>query len=70
MGENGEEFQMSPWTPNSFKKKHNKNLTGSQAKIAAEVANEILRRTGDEGQAVRAGNVAAKNANKQAKKKK
>lgn len=52
-------FRM-PWTPEEFRRKHNKDLTPAQAKRAAAVANETLRRTGDEGRAVRTGNAVAK----------
>ena len=47
-----------PWTPESFKTKHNHGLTDKQAEIAAAAANSVLKRTGDEGQAVRVGNAA------------
>lgn len=48
-----------PWTPKSFKSKHNKGLTAKQAKVASEVANQVLKKTGDEGRAIREGNAAA-----------
>ena len=47
---------MSPWTPTSFRSKHNKSLTPAQSKVAAEVANKVLARTGDEGRAIREAN--------------
>jgi len=51
---------MSPWTAKSFRERHNKKLTLSQAKLAARVANKTLKETGDEKKAVISGNVAAK----------
>ncbi len=50
-----------PWSPESFKKRHNKKLTASKAKAAAAQANAILNKTGDEGLAIA---VANKNAQK------
>ena len=50
-----------PWTAESFKNKHNKKLTGAQAKKASKQANAILNKTGDEGMAIA---VANKNAKK------
>jgi uncharacterized protein YdaT len=41
-----------PWTGKTFKKKHDKELTDSQAKKAAEIANEILSSGEDEGVAI------------------
>ena len=49
-----------PWKAKSFRERHNKKLTPSQAKLAARVANKTLKETGDEKKAVLAGNVAAK----------
>ena len=49
-----------PWTAGSFKKKHNKGLTGAQAKRAASTANAVLRKTGDDAQAIRIANSVAK----------
>lgn len=48
-----------PWTPASFKSKHNKNLSPSQAKKAAKQADTILKKTGDEGLAIRVANKQA-----------
>lgn len=45
-----------PWSAQSFKSKHNKKLSPKHAQHAASVANAVLRRTGDEGQAIRVGN--------------
>ena len=50
-----------PWTPKSFKNKHNKDLSGAESKKAAKQANAILEKTGDEGMAIA---VANKNAKK------
>lgn len=50
---------MAPWTAKQFKDKHNKSLTPSQAKLAAEVANQVLAKTGNEGRAIREGNALA-----------
>ena len=50
-----------PWTGKSFKKKHNKKLSPTKAKKAANQANAILKKTGDEGLAIA---VANKNAKK------
>ena len=68
VGCGNKEFDVMPWDAKSFKRKHNKSLTTEEAKVAAKVANETLKRTGDEGQAIRAGNVAA-NSMKNRKKK-
>jgi hypothetical protein len=55
---------MSPWTPESFKKKHNKSLSTSQATKGSRVANAFLREGGSEGKAIRLGNWVAKHGNK------
>ena len=44
-----------PWNGKTFKK-HNKKLTGAQSSKAAEIATAILRKTGDEGKAIRIAN--------------
>lgn len=49
-----------PWSPKSFATKHNKGLSKPAATRAAKAANAVLKRTGDEGQAVRVGNTVAK----------
>lgn len=56
-----------PWTPQQFKTRHNNKLTAAQAKVAARVANETLKKHGDEGRAVRAGNAAGNRAYKKRK---
>lgn len=48
-----------PWSPSSFRK-HNKNLRGVSAAKAAEQANAILKKTGDEGLAIAVANRDAK----------
>jgi hypothetical protein len=53
-----------PWTPLDFKKKHNKKLGKAAAARGAAAANEVLKRTGDEGQAVRVGNAVGDRAPK------
>ena len=47
-----------PWDADSFKK-HNHGLTDKQAEIAAAAANSVLKKSGDEGRAIRIGNAAA-----------
>lgn len=49
-----------PWTPKSFAKRHNHGLKGKRARQAADVADSVLARTGDEGLAVREANGVAK----------
>ena len=53
-----------PWTPAGFKLKHARHLGSHQAKVAAEVANQVLEKTGDEGRAVREGIAAGEKAKK------
>ena len=56
-----------PWTPSLFKSKHNKKLSAKQAKVASEVANQVLAKTGDEERAIREGNAAASRIGKRKK---
>jgi hypothetical protein len=49
-----------PWTGASFKSRHNQSLTMLQAKSAARQANAILKKTGDDGLAIRTANAAIK----------
>jgi len=49
-----------PWTAATFRAKHNKKLSGTQASKAARVADAILAKTGDEGKAIRIANWMAK----------
>lgn len=48
---------MSPWDAQSFAK-HNRQATKAQLRAGAKAANAVLKNTGDEGRAVRAGNAA------------
>jgi uncharacterized protein YdaT len=45
-----------PWTAASFKSKHNKSLTSSEAKSAAAQANAMLKRGVPEGEAIATAN--------------
>lgn len=49
-----------PWTAETFQSHHNHHLGIAHAAHAAEVANAILRRTGDEGLAIRTANAHEK----------
>jgi uncharacterized protein YdaT len=53
-----------PWTPSSFKGKHNKKLSKSKAKKASRIANAILEKTGDEGLAIATANKLVKKKKK------
>ena len=55
---------MSPWTASSFRRKHNKKLDKMSAQRAADIANAILKDTGDEGKAVRIANWKVKGRGK------
>ena len=46
---------MTPWDAQSFAK-HNRHASKSQLRAAAKEANRVLKKTGDDGAAVRAGN--------------
>lgn len=48
-----------PWTPESFKEKHNKGLGGAQAKKAASIANAMLKRGVPEGEVIATANARA-----------
>lgn len=48
-----------PWNGQTFRSRHNKSLSPSQASHAARVANAILRKTGDEALAIRRANSLA-----------
>jgi hypothetical protein len=53
-----------PWTPNQAQE-HNRGAdTKKKKKVWSEVANKILRETGDEGRAVRIANHAVSNVGK------
>lgn len=45
-----------PWNPSTFRTRHNRRATGKLGKKAAEVANAVLRRTGNDGEAIRVAN--------------
>lgn len=49
-----------PWTGPQFRKKHAKKLSPGQAKHAADIANAILGKGGDEGVAIATGIARAK----------
>lgn len=49
-----------PWSPKSFKDKHNHKLTMPQAKKAARQANAMLRAGVPEGEAIATANKHAK----------
>lgn len=49
-----------PWTPQSFRSKHNKSLSPAQAKKAASMANAMLRSGTSEGIAIATANKAVK----------
>jgi uncharacterized protein YdaT len=49
-----------PWDATGFKHRHNHSLSDMQAAKASEIANAVLRRTGDEGLAIRVANARAK----------
>lgn len=48
-----------PWTGSEFASRHNHSLSGPAAGKAASIANAILKRTGDEGLAIRTANARA-----------
>ncbi len=45
-----------PWDAKNFASRHNKKLKGGAAAKASRVANAILKKTGDEGKAIRIAN--------------
>lgn len=49
-----------PWSPKTFAQRHNHSLSAPQASKAARIANAILQKTGNEGQAIRIANAQAK----------
>ena len=57
-----------PWTPEEFRKKHNKALSFEGAKIAARIANQVLAKTGDEGRAIREANAVSGGTTRKRKK--
>lgn len=48
-----------PWTPKDATRHTKKAKTPKSKRAFADAANSVLKRTGDEGRAVRAGNAAA-----------
>lgn len=48
-----------PWDAESIKK-HNKSLSPMEARIAAKIANDVLKETGDEARALKAANFRIK----------
>ena len=48
-----------PWSPRDAQRHTKKARTPKAKRAFAHAANEVLRRTGNEGRAVRAGNAAA-----------
>lgn len=53
-----------PWVGSTFKKRHNKRLSTAQSRKAAEIANAVLKKTGDEGKAIRIANASVKRGKK------
>lgn len=49
-----------PWTGKTFKSRHNKGLTGAQAKKASAQANAMLKAGVDEGVAIATANKHAR----------
>ena len=56
-----------PWTASSFRKKHNKSLTPSQAKTAAAQATAMVKNGVPEGEAIATANKHAKDKPRSAK---
>lgn len=53
-----------PWTPQSFRSKHNKSLSPAKAKKAASIANAMLRSGASEGVAIATANKFARKKRK------
>jgi len=49
-----------PWTPQSFRQKHNKKLSPEQAAHAARIANAMLKRGVGEGESIATANARVK----------
>lgn len=49
-----------PWSPEEFRKRHNKSLSSAQAKKASAIANAMIKRGEDEGVAIATANARAK----------
>jgi hypothetical protein len=48
-----------PWTPDQFRSRHNKKLSGGQASEASGIANAMMRRGVSEGEAIATANARA-----------
>lgn len=48
-----------PWTAESFRHKHNRKLTKAKASKAAKIANAMLAKGADEGEAIATANKRA-----------
>jgi uncharacterized protein YdaT len=48
-----------PWSPSSFKSKHNHKLSSGQASKASSIANAMLKRGVAEGEAIATANARA-----------
>lgn len=59
-----------PWTPSSFRSKHNKKLSDAQASKAAEMANAMLKSGVPEGEAIATANKRAERMRKRLRSKK
>lgn len=53
-----------PWTPKNATQHTKKADTGAKQALWSEVANEVLKRTGDEAQAVRTANAVVRGKKK------
>lgn len=53
-----------PWTGSSFRSRHNHDLSPEQAKKAAAMANALLKKGMDEGEAIAIANKHAKGKRK------
>lgn len=49
-----------PWSPQSFRERHNQKLGTAEATRASRIANAILAKSGDEGKAIRIANARAR----------
>ena len=56
-----------PWSPSDAGRHNRKAAKGKKSKQWAEVANSVLKKTGDEGRAVRTANGVVKRATKKGK---
>jgi len=58
-----------PWTPADATRHTKKAKTAKSKRAFAEASNSVLKSTGDEGRAVRAGNAAVNKSNAKSKRK-